>query len=266
MYPNHLAAAYNLGNVQHAALPGVVAEESPAINFAHGGALSFKPKWYPPSPRAWRTGPTSSILNGQVDQYLTAVPHEQASKPLYVVWTGGNDLPQALATPDTAQDNVQEYAKHLGRQIKRLVEHGARTVVVPNLPDLALTPDGARDVLKSVSAGSGVPNLDRVVDLTGILETASSPENRDQRIVAALANADASGELTKAYQAGINQLKDLTRYYNHQVNQQLQGLDAHIVRVDIQALLNDLADDPTAYGFTNVTAPALLRFSGVVQS
>ena len=56
--------------------------------------------------------------------------------------------------------------------------------------------------------------------------------------------------------AGAAQLTAITNLYNATVQAGLNALGGNVVRVDIQALFNEILANPAAYGLTNVTAPA----------
>jgi outer membrane lipase/esterase len=60
-------------------------------------------------------------------------------RALYTIWAGGNDLLAAglASEPDAA---AVEAASAVGSAVDTLVTAGARAVLVPNLPDIAMTP------------------------------------------------------------------------------------------------------------------------------
>jgi phospholipase/lecithinase/hemolysin len=84
-------------------------------------------------------------LSTQVNQFLADFD-EAPSDSLYVVWIGANDLNDALnaliSDPSGATSLViiQEAIAATAANIQALWGHGARTFLVPNLPDLAITP------------------------------------------------------------------------------------------------------------------------------
>ena len=93
-------------------------------NFAIGGA-----RLNPGS------GPTS--LGAQVDRYLASPP--AAIGILHIVFGGGKDLLAAVLDP-RAELMVDIAAASLGDIITRLVDAGATEFIVPNLPDVGMTP------------------------------------------------------------------------------------------------------------------------------
>jgi outer membrane lipase/esterase len=139
----------------------------------------------------------------------------------YAIWIGANDLSEALGalaidrTGATSQAIVAEAVGSVATSIQSLWLSGARTFLVLNIPNLALTP----------------------------AVRAAGP--------AAIAGATF---LTNGYNAGLNQTLDgLGRLLP----------DIRFVRLDINALLTSIANDPAAFGLTNAT-DACLTF-GVVH-
>lgn len=93
-------------------------------NFAVGGAR-LDP----------RSGPYS--LRAQADLFLSR-PRPQGHT-LYIVYGGGNDLLAAVGTPAGAEMAEVAVATLKGI-LSDLVRHGAKDILVPNLPDIGLTP------------------------------------------------------------------------------------------------------------------------------
>jgi len=86
-------------------------------------------------------------LTGQVTRYLADVGGKGSGDARYVVWVGGDDLRdavQALATdPSGAQSQliVQQAIGVIQNNLLLLYSAGARNFLVPNLPDIGLTPE-----------------------------------------------------------------------------------------------------------------------------
>jgi outer membrane lipase/esterase len=78
-------------------------------------------------------------LRAQVRGYLAEQGGSADPRALYTVWAGGNDLLAAgfASGPDTAGLDA---AATVGEAVAALGAAGARTVLVPNLPDLGITP------------------------------------------------------------------------------------------------------------------------------
>jgi phospholipase/lecithinase/hemolysin len=125
------------------------------------------------------------------------------------VWGGANDffMFPALA-PSDVPGAVANAAKQVGSFVDTLYDNGARIFLVPNLPDLAKTPDSA-----------------------GLSDTEK-------------------GMLTA-----------LTQGFNGALDAQLAARSSKpgitLINFDTFAGFNDILDDPTSYGLTNVTDSCL---------
>lgn len=117
---------------------------------------------------------TSNVFNLQVAPFVAAHGGVVPSDALYVVWAGANDFIGFFQSPggDPAQ-MITEGINNLGASIGLLLASGARHVVVPNLPDLSVTPyvtgfgdavliGQVRAMVQAFNAGMG--------QLTGALE------------------------------------------------------------------------------------------------
>lgn len=82
-------------------------------------------------------------LSGEVDSYLLSHEDKADASSLYVVWMGANNY---LAIPDADDAEQVVSATNLGivHDLQRLVDKGAKHIMVVNLPDLGKTP-AARD-------------------------------------------------------------------------------------------------------------------------
>jgi outer membrane lipase/esterase len=250
MYPQYLSGLYQLGAVQHFSSGGHVSQSNNSVNFAHGGAVSISSEG---SHIDLDSGLQILDLNGQIDAYFAQKPQNQ-SHTLHVVWTGGNDLPAALSNPNTAQSSASNFAQGLASQVRRLVHNGAQLIIVPNVPDLALTPDAPKLMLSNMIHSGAIDGAQASIleqQLKHILASSANPQERDQSILKMLGHIDPG--LAIAYQEGIDQLKKLTNFYNAEVNLALQGTQANIIRIDVNGLLKDVMQQPEAYGFSQVT-------------
>lgn len=84
----------------------------------------------------------------QVDLHLILNGGVADSQDLHVLWAGGNDIldaaSAALRAPapiDVGAAAVSEALQNIGTMVYELYLAGARSVLVPNLPDLGLTPE-----------------------------------------------------------------------------------------------------------------------------
>ncbi len=118
-------------------------------NYAQGGARVSQ------QPGIGNDGTAKSAstvpVKTQIDNYLAANGNAFAPKTLVFVLAGANDIFYQLgligagaATPAQAGANVAQAATDLIAQVQRIVQAGAKLVVVPNLPDIGKTPFGAK--------------------------------------------------------------------------------------------------------------------------
>jgi phospholipase/lecithinase/hemolysin len=90
----------------------------------------------------------------QVGMFLAAPPPFDPASTLFFLWGGANDL---LINPSAA--TALGAATNLGTAIQSLYAAGGRSFLVPNLPDLSLTPSGlalpplARAQLQALTVG-----------------------------------------------------------------------------------------------------------------
>jgi len=68
----------------------------------------------------------------QIGEFLSSFSEHADTDALYFVWGGANDYVTG-ASAHTAAQNIADY-------VDQLAEIGAQTIIVPNLPDLSLTP------------------------------------------------------------------------------------------------------------------------------
>jgi len=111
------------------------ASERGGQNFAVGGARVEE-------------GPQS--LRAQVEEFLKLA--RPPGRTLYVVWGGGNDVLAAIGQPD-ALSKVNAAAASLKNVLADLIAHGALDLLVPNLPDVSVTPEVQAHGTKAISEG-----------------------------------------------------------------------------------------------------------------
>lgn len=122
-----------------------------ATNYAFGGARARV-----------ATALTPFDLSWQVDRFLDDSGGRASEGALYVVWLGGNDVRDALAslaidpTGATAGAILEDAATTIGDNVFELYAAGAREFLVPNAPNIAVTPAvlalGAQDPAIPVAA------------------------------------------------------------------------------------------------------------------
>ncbi|WP_432481445.1 autotransporter domain-containing protein [Moraxella sp. ZY200743] len=94
---------------------------------------------------------TSPSVKQQIDSYFNK--HDKADpKALYAVWIGANDLLEASDKKHSILDSIkilQDAAQSEIQSVKRLSDSGAKQILVPNLPDVSLTPRMINDPNKA---------------------------------------------------------------------------------------------------------------------
>jgi phospholipase/lecithinase/hemolysin len=83
-------------------------------------------------------------LSTQVASFLVDFDGRAPSKATYVIWIGANDIDDALTAAETDQTQsaaiIQAALDAVASNIELLYAAGARSFLVPNLPDFGLTP------------------------------------------------------------------------------------------------------------------------------
>lgn len=148
-YADMLALSLGLGQNPYGLTPSL----GGGSNFAFGAAntgpavLAVGGLVMPPIYRATEPGPGEHP--SQLQMFYGAVGGAADPNALYVLWGGGNDLRDALLWakdhPATALADgelvVSTAISNLQGSLVMLSQLGARHVLVPNLPDLGLTPE-----------------------------------------------------------------------------------------------------------------------------
>lgn len=104
-------------------------------NYAVGGARSS-------SEVSWNGFISIPSTRTQIQTYLTQTGGKADPDALYAIWIGSNDL-IAAAQATSIADAQTAIASAVGRSvvdIETLNQAGAKTILVPNIPDLSLTP------------------------------------------------------------------------------------------------------------------------------
>jgi len=127
---DHLAGLLGIGLT-----PSAIGGTNYAVGGATTGTDNYLPTEYPPlglGPALNNTG-----MQTQVNTFTAARPAFDPSTTLFVLWGGPNDF-LLSPTPATAAQAVT----NLTNEIVALESVGARNFLVPNMPDLSITPFG----------------------------------------------------------------------------------------------------------------------------
>lgn len=95
------------------------------LNYAFGGAGVL------------RSQPHVFVLSQEIDSYLLTHVARPDADTWFVMWIGANDY---LLHPDSSAEDVHKVIAEMERNIVRLVQQGAKHVIVMGLPDLGLLP------------------------------------------------------------------------------------------------------------------------------
>ncbi|KIA81246.1 hypothetical protein QR66_05740 [Chromobacterium piscinae] len=213
-------------------------------------------------------------LPTQIQNYLTATGGKADANALYTVWIGGNDVIAALSTASstTGQQFITASAQAAATSVAMLERAGAKTIIVPTLPDMSAAPLAIYASLQAVQQKLGLTD-NQVNTAYGAawqqLSAASGAGNDPKLIQAALAAANSAlslpiGTVAAFYngtssQAGVQpSLQQLSSGYNQLVDMMLSGnnLQHNVVRANVALLFQEILANPGKYGFTNVTGSA----------
>ncbi|MDF0605056.1 autotransporter domain-containing protein [Neisseriaceae bacterium TC5R-5] len=213
-------------------------------------------------------------LPQQIGFYLQRTGGRADPNALYSVWIGGNDIGAAASNSATALQTISEAATVTTAQIKLLQTSGAKLIIVPNVPDLALTPSALYKTVAGVAnaVGSSGGLSGAVLDsyINGAVQAAwqtlsSGPANQSNQTAliqqalaaanAAMGQPDAVTTLSTQYQATITGLQQLSNAYNSLVDNDLLHNNAQhgVIRPNISALISEISAQANRYGFSNIT-------------
>ncbi|EIF35697.1 phospholipase/lecithinase/hemolysin [Burkholderia sp. Ch1-1] len=125
------------------------------LGYAEGGATVATPA----NQSAFLTDVIGNVempVNQQVSSYLAAHTSFNSNQ-LVLVWAGANDVLRAGALPAAAQ-TVETAATTLAQVVGQIVQNGAAHVVVVNVPDIGLSPNG-------IASSDGGANLTQLSQL-----------------------------------------------------------------------------------------------------
>ena len=95
--------------------------------------------------------------NSQVDSYIAN--NKVDPNGLYVVWAGANDLLAAAADPANAQATILGAVASQTETINTLKDNGAKYILVPNIPDVGLTPRAIEQGAVAQAQSTGATRL-----------------------------------------------------------------------------------------------------------
>jgi len=138
--PPYSSGHFTNGNVwvqdlsQNLGLPPVKASLAGGTDYAYGGAETGGTPLHTANP---------TDLPSQLGQFVAAQPHPSPNA-LYTVWAGSNDVlgiaNDTTLTPAQQDADIQAAVSNETSFVAGLAAHGAKEVVVMNVPDLGKTP------------------------------------------------------------------------------------------------------------------------------
>ncbi|PJZ03007.1 autotransporter domain-containing esterase [Pantoea rodasii] len=194
----------------------------------------------------------------QLAAYLQSTGGRADSNGLYIHWVGANDIAAAVPNPLTARETISNSAIAAASQVKTLLDAGAGTVIVPNVPQLGLTPYMVQLVLRSLGTSAMVAAF-QSLDSAATPDVAAREQAVQDAFTAAAGQVSSSPmvrdalaqQLYTAWQELSTQVTALSEGYNQQEEAQLAALNGNIVRVDIAGLFNEVVANPGRYGLSN---------------
>lgn len=112
-------------------------------NYAVGGARVAVDELLDPSSPPGPTNPPLPAMTTQAAQLLAQHHGRLDGNALYTVWGGPNDLFAAVKDPFSMSQIIEESVSQQAGLINTLSQAGARYILVPNIPDLGMTPEFA---------------------------------------------------------------------------------------------------------------------------
>ncbi|WP_323837894.1 autotransporter outer membrane beta-barrel domain-containing protein [Photorhabdus africana] len=216
-------------------------------NYAVGGATAIP-----------NSGNKDNTTQEQVGRYLASHGNRADPNGMYVHWIGGNDIEAALRDPGNAQKMIEDGAKAAASQVHMLLDKGAGLVIVPTVPDVGMTPK----ILELVIAkGATSKQMDEIHAIVNGYTTI----DRDTRLqiidgvfkkMASVVSKDDAKKAEDSYKQLSSNASALVDSYNKLEDIALSQKGGNIVRVDVNALLHEVIDNPLRYGFSNTVGYA----------
>lgn len=147
------------------ATPVVFGSPQTGNNYAIGGARAGEEEVFP-------GGVPIDSANTQVNNYLA--DNNVDPNGLYVVWAGANDLLAAAEDSDNAQATILGAVASQIDTINTLKDNGANYILVPNIPDVGLTPRAIDQGPIAQAQSTGATSLYNQFMLSGVAGTGAN--------------------------------------------------------------------------------------------
>ncbi|MGK3116293.1 autotransporter outer membrane beta-barrel domain-containing protein [Candidatus Pantoea formicae] len=205
------------------------------------------------------------ILNteNQLTSYLQSRGGHADSNSLYVHWVGANDIAAALKNSSQASDMIKNSSDSSVSQVKTLLNAGEGLIIVPNVPQLGMTPYIVQILLSHLDAPSMAAAF-QVLNNSTTSDEASRQQTLHEAFHAAAGKMSDIPEKQEAIAQQLfddwkklsSQVNGLTDRYNQQQESQLEKLNGNIARMDIAGLFNEVIASPNQYGLSNTIGTA----------
>ncbi|PQQ40124.1 autotransporter domain-containing esterase [Photorhabdus luminescens] len=216
-------------------------------NYAVGGATAIP-----------NSGNKDNTTQEQVGRYLASHGNRADPNGMYVHWVGGNDIEAALRDPGNAQKMIEDSAKAAASQVHMLLDKGAGLVIVPTVPDVGMTPKILELVISKGATSEQMNEIHAIVNGYTTID-------RDTRLqiidgifkkMASIVSKDDAKKAEDSYKQLSSNASALVDSYNKLEDIALSQDGGNIVRVDVNALLHEVIDNPLRYGFSNTVGYA----------
>ena len=200
----------------------------------------------------------------QVNDYLKSTGGKADPHGLYIHWIGSNDVANSIATPATAGQVIANSAQASVQQVKQLLDAGAGTVLVPNVPHVGFTPFVAETVAGLVNPALVGPMYEALdaAKTTDLASREAAVKAAFQKAAATMQNlspeqqAQLADSMFKSWQDASGAVNTLADAYNKLEDQGLSTLHGNIVRADVAGLFDEIIANPGAFNLTNTVGTA----------
>lgn len=221
------------------------------FNYAQGGATAVE------------TLHPGLNTQDQLTNYLHSRGGHADSNGMYIHWVGANDIAAAATTPARAQAVIKASSGSAASQVKTLLNAGAGLVIVPNIPQLGLTPYVVQVLLSSMGP-QAMGAAYKVLNNTPTPDEKARHEALRQAFNAAAGQVSNIPEARDAiarqlYNSWLKisaQISGLTDSYNQLEDAQLKDVKGNIARMDIAGLFREVIANPEQYGLNNTLGMA----------
>ncbi|OCA56034.1 autotransporter outer membrane beta-barrel domain-containing protein [Photorhabdus namnaonensis] len=225
----------------------LINSKSGGNNYAAGGATAIP-----------NSGNKDNTTQNQLDNYLASHGGRADPNGMYVHWVGGNDVEAALRDPGNAQKMIGDSAKAAASQVHMLLDKGAGLVIVPTVPDVGMTPKILELVIGTRATSEQMNDIHTILNGYTTIDRDTRLKIIDgvfKKMASEVSKEDAK-KAEDTYKQLSSNASALVDSYNKLEDISLSQDGGNIVRVDVNALLHEVIDNPLRYGFSNTVGYA----------